>query len=82
MLLVYANGPRLMGNRNTSSDEDLHSWGVADDRYAVMEPLHSQRHVWPPIAPRSQENYREWIRSIESLRAETIRIHVSYEKGK
>jgi hypothetical protein len=47
-----------------------------------MEPLHSQRHVWPPIAPRSQENYREWIRSIESLRAETIRIHVSYEKGK
>jgi hypothetical protein len=80
--LVYANGPRWMGNCNTSWDEDLHSWGVANNRYAVMEPRHCQRHVRPPVAPRTEKDYREWMRSIKSLRAEAIRIHVNYEKGK
>jgi hypothetical protein len=71
----------LFGNRDTESDKDHHSWGVASNAYNVVDPLHVQRHVRPPDAPRKLEDYKEWIGRIQSLRSEAIRLHVSsYEK--
>jgi hypothetical protein len=78
-LIEYAYGPRLFGNRE--SDKDHHSWGVASNGYDLVDPLHVQRDMRPPDAPRNLEDYKEWIGRIQSLRTEAIRLHLSsYEK--
>jgi hypothetical protein len=58
--LVYANDPGLTGNLGT--------------RDKVVDQRNGQRHVRPPMAPRTEQEYQDRMRSINTLPAELIRI--------
>jgi hypothetical protein len=61
--LVYANDPDLTRNHGTRDE--------------VVEPRNGQRHVRPPMAARTEQEYQDKMQSIDTLRAELTRIHVS-----